>query len=96
MIYKWFTISVLLIFCSFLSYSQANGVKETLSISERQSEKEKYVKEQAVLLLKTNLLDSKSIENFRQRVDVIAEASITLWDFDRVLAEESLLKLRSK
>lgn len=91
MIYKWFTILVLLTLCSFISYSQVNDAKETSNVSERRSEKEKYVKEQAILLLKTNLLDSKSIKNFRQRTDVIAEASATLWDYDKSFAEESLL-----
>jgi hypothetical protein len=85
MIYKWFTILVLLTLCSFVSYSQVNDAKETLNVSERQSEKQKYVKEQAILLLKTNLLGSKSIKNFRQRTDVIAEASATLWNYDILL-----------
>lgn len=91
MIYKWFTILILLTFCSFTSYSQVDDAKKPINVSKQQSEKEKLIKEQAILLLKTNLLNSKSIENFRQRTDVIAEASITLWDYDQSFASESLL-----
>lgn len=91
MIYKWFTILVLLALCSFISYSQGNKTIKTSRVSEQQSEKEKYVKDQAILLLKNSLLNSKSIKNFRQRTDVIAEASTTLWDYDQSFAEESLL-----
>lgn len=89
MIFKWFTILVLLTLCNFISYSQGNETRKTSR--EQQREKEKYVKEQAILLLKTVLLDSKSIEHFQQKTDVIAEASTTLWDYDKSFAEESLL-----
>ncbi|MGH2552351.1 MAG: hypothetical protein ACRDEB_01475, partial [Chitinophagaceae bacterium] len=91
MIHKGFTILILLIFCCFISYSQVDKTKETSSILEQQKEKKRFIKEQAILLLKTSLLGSKSIENFRQRTDVIAEASTTLWDYDQSFARESLL-----
>lgn len=85
MVFKRFTILILLAFCSFVSYSQ-NGQS---NVSQRQ--REKFIKEQAVLLLKNTLLEAKAIENFRQKTDVIIEASVALWDYDRVLAEETLL-----
>lgn len=91
MIYKWLTILFLLALCSFISYSQGNKTIKTSRSSEQQPDKEKYVKEQALLLLKTILLNSKSIKNSRQRTDSIAEASATLRDYDKSFAEESLL-----
>jgi len=91
MIHKGFTTLILLTLCCVISYSQVDKPKETSSILEQQKEKKRFIKEQAVLLLKTSLLNSKSIENFRQRADVIAEASTTLWDYDRSFARESLL-----
>lgn len=92
MIYKWFTFLLLLPFCSFIANSQDTDPKETSRASEERIEIEKQIKDQAILLLKDNLLNSKSIDNFRQRADVIAEASVTLWDHDRPFAEESLTK----
>jgi len=89
--YKWFTSLFLLIVCSFAAYSQGNETKKNQKPAEKQSEKNKYVKEQAVLLLETVLLDSKSIKNFRQKTEVIAEASAALWTYNRSLAEDSLL-----
>lgn len=92
MTYKWITILIILNLCSIITYSQINDTDEKIpSISNEQSDNERYVKQQAVFLLKNNLLNAKSIENFRQRTKVIAEASTTLWDYDKSFARESLL-----
>lgn len=97
MIRYCFTIPVLLILCSSVSYSQVNKTVRTSKTLEQQRakqqqrEQERYVKEQAILSLKTVLLNVESIENIQQKADVITEAADVLWDYDKPLAEESLL-----
>ncbi|MDQ3636153.1 MAG: hypothetical protein M3405_16860 [Acidobacteriota bacterium] len=91
MVYKCITIFIFLSFFGFVSYSQVDNTKKTSSTNKQESEKEKFEKEQAVFLLKKILLESKSIENFQQKTYVIIEAAVTLWDYDKPFARESLL-----
>lgn len=91
MVCKCITIFIFLSFFCFVSYSQVDNTKKTSSTIKQESEKEKFEKEQAVFLLKNILLKSKSIENFQQKTYVIIEAAVTLWDYDKPFARESLL-----
>ncbi len=91
MLCKLIIVLLLLSFGSVLSFSQKTEAPKTSSASSDQKEREKQIRNQAVFLLKDNLLKSKSINNLRQRADVITDASSILWDYDRLVAEESLV-----
>lgn len=85
--HKLFVIVVLISLCGFNSFAQTDRP----AAFQPKKDREKFIKEQAVLILKNSLLDSKSIGNFRQRTDVVTEASAALWEYDRNFARESLL-----
>ena len=91
MIRKWFIVLFLLFFVVPVAHSQDAAPPEPSRAAEEQSEIEKQIKDQAVFLLRNNLLRSKSIDNIRQRAEIVAEASVTLWDYDQPFAENSLL-----
>ena len=88
---KYSKILVLIIICVISSYPQIDKSNKNTVVLKQKQEKERFVKEQAVLLLKNSLLNLKNIENFLQKTDVIIEASTTLWDYDKSFAEDSLL-----
>src|SRR2546429_538050 len=94
MLCKWITVLLLLGFGSVISVCQkpdAQKISDPPSDQKDQKEREKQIRNQAVFLLKDNLLKGKSINNLRQRADVVTEASTILWDYDRPVAEESLV-----
>lgn len=91
MIVRWLTILVLVGVCSFVSNSQGSESIATSEVQRLQREKEKFIREQAILVLKGNLLDSRSIKDLRHRAGVIAEASAILLEHDRPFAEDALL-----
>lgn len=98
MIRRCLTVLILLILCSSVLHAQIEKPVKIPKTSEQQRakqhqqrEREKYVKEQAVSSLRTVLLNVKSIENIQQKADVITEVAAVLWDYDKPLAEESLL-----
>lgn len=88
---KLIPILLFLGFCTVSSVSQKTDAPKASNASSEQKERENHIRNQAVFLLKDNLLKSKSISNLRQRADVIAEASTILWDYDRTFADESLV-----
>ncbi len=77
--------------CILLGMAQGTAAQETSVITGEGEEKDGQKRAQAVLLLRANLISSKSIRNLRQRADVIAEASSILWSYDRPIAKESLI-----
>lgn len=91
MLCKWIIVLLLLGFCSVSSVSQKSDAPTASNASPEQKDRENQIRNQAVFLLKDNLSKSKSIINGRQRADVITDASTILWDYDRPVAEESLL-----
>src|SRR5437868_6454276 len=56
-----------------------------------QKEESSRIKYQALAVLKDNLAKIKSIKDLRQRSDVVAEGSSTLWEYDATTAKESLV-----
>ncbi|MCC6330157.1 MAG: hypothetical protein IT174_16725 [Acidobacteria bacterium] len=90
MLYKPFLILLLLVLCCIVPAFSQDQENQNGLIGQEKRLREKHIRDQAILLLKTNLLNSKSIENFRQRTKVITESALVLWDHDRPFADESL------
>lgn len=90
MLYKPFLILLLLVLCCIVPAFSQDEENQNGLIGQEKRLREKHIRNQAILLLKTNLLNSKSIENFRQRTKVITESALVLWDYDRSFADESL------
>lgn len=88
---KWFTILFLLSLSGYIVFSQDATRQERSPDSDELAEKQRLIIDQAITVLRENLVKAKSIDNLRQRAVVISEASFSLWDNDRVFAEESIV-----
>lgn len=85
-----FTFVILLVaFSALNSFSQPKPKAKTIQTEEKQ--KRQIIVEQATLSLKDILLGARSIDDVEQRAYVVAEASKTLWKYDKPFAEDALL-----
>ncbi len=73
------------------SFSQQKPNVKSNKISDEEKQKQKFITDQAILSLKDILLNPKSINDIEQRAYVVADASTTLWKYDRTLALDSIL-----
>jgi hypothetical protein len=64
--------------------------------SDEEKEKKQYIKEQAITSLKDILLNSKSVEKLEQRANLVANASVILWNYDKAFAENSITSLTTE
>jgi hypothetical protein len=89
-----FTVFFLLISFSIL-YSQKPTPKSVQNSKNNDDEKQKkqFIKEQAITSLKDILLNSKSVESVEQRANLVANASVVLWNYDKFFAENSITTL---
>jgi hypothetical protein len=58
--------------------------------------KKQFIKEQAIASLKDILLNSKSVENLEQKANIVAKASIVLWNYDKPFTENSITTLTTE
>lgn len=72
-------------------FAQNTTPKSSANVSAVEKISQDQIRGQAVLLLKSSLLNSKSIVAFRQKADVIVDASSVLWEHDEAFALEALM-----
>lgn len=84
------SVILLIAFCVLNLFSQQ---KPEVKIKQTDDEKQKrqFIIEQAILSLKDVLLGAKTIDDVGQRAYIVAEASKTLWKYDKSFAQEALL-----
>jgi hypothetical protein len=90
-----YLILLLILFAGLVTvYSQSkppNKVQNSNKNSDEEKKRQQFIKEQAILLLKEVLLNSKSVEDIGQRAYIVGEASSVLWKFDSAFAQDSIL-----
>jgi hypothetical protein len=92
-----FLLFFTLTFTTF-SFSQKPNIKSVSNskVSDDEKLKKQFIKEQAITSLKDILLNSKSVENLEQRANIVAKASIVLWNYDKPFTENSITTLTTE
>ncbi len=88
---RWIIAFLFFGICSSLSFSQETEAPAATVANLDQEERAYQIKDQAISILKSNVLTSNKISNLRQRTDLMTESFILLWDYDQRFAAESLI-----
>jgi hypothetical protein len=81
-----------------ISLSQKPNIKPVPNskVSDDEKLKKQFIKEQAITSLKDILLNSKSVENLQQRANIVAKASIVLWNYEKLFSENAITTLTTE